>query len=659
MDPAFNCACPIKLLLVHALRHGAVAETSWDELRRNTWARRSKRVIWSHPQRPVLCDMGGRIMNLDKPSPRRAANAALQETVIESGLLNKIIPHDLRRGAARELAALDSSLGQNLELARRAMGHSVQTQRLGVTEHYTGHITHDTWKARLESVAPCGAKDGFQFSEERFNKRPTLADMRPRETDATQPALDDPDADEQESAGQSLDIFERWEIWRQKELAKQDEIPEDYVEVDFPADGSSTHLGQSNEAVTLSPLDGDPHDFARYLSTVNICFYQNDSDPNSLPKFAINGGSRDPATRFVLRCPKTGCNKPFLRQGLFDTHVKTCTTDLRQSYQFVCTECNKRYETEEQLETHKQRQHDYPYQPQRCNWPGCENDPTVYNTIDERGVHRSVMHFGRAVVCFIDGCENKKVYKTPAGLRAHLKKCHDGQVTEEMMKQHFPDRLPRLSKKVRFVPPRRLPTPEITISPPPRTQPLETTISPPTRTQALETTVSPQARDRRRHWRTIVIDSDDDEDMQMSVDDDSLPSSLDNVQMGINNAGLLSSLDNGQMKRNDAGYPTFCDYEFDAHDLEYIPKSSSKTAPLHEMGTRATKRQKHVNSPEPPVFITSSSDDDDQDQVKTEESPSRSSEVVREPRRSRRLQTVDKRDYTKNWWDGKDHLLRE
>ncbi|KAK4149466.1 hypothetical protein C8A00DRAFT_18843, partial [Chaetomidium leptoderma] len=52
-----NVCCPVKLILIWALRIGAVAETSWDDLVANARLRPSKRVVWTRPELPLLCSM--------------------------------------------------------------------------------------------------------------------------------------------------------------------------------------------------------------------------------------------------------------------------------------------------------------------------------------------------------------------------------------------------------------------------------------------------------------------------------------------------------------------------------------------------------------------------------------------------------------------------
>lgn len=59
--------CPIKLLLILALRLGNVAETSIDDLLKNTAQRNNRTVLWRYPDRPVLCAFSSVAILPDNP----------------------------------------------------------------------------------------------------------------------------------------------------------------------------------------------------------------------------------------------------------------------------------------------------------------------------------------------------------------------------------------------------------------------------------------------------------------------------------------------------------------------------------------------------------------------------------------------------------------
>ncbi|KAB5585955.1 hypothetical protein GE09DRAFT_46398 [Coniochaeta sp. 2T2.1] len=92
-----NHLCAVKFLLIHALRIGAVYETSWSVIRQ---VKRGTVVAWKTPQRHVLCAMAGisKEMLLDTPSPANSATGVLREAAMLAGLNKKVVAHDIRRG---------------------------------------------------------------------------------------------------------------------------------------------------------------------------------------------------------------------------------------------------------------------------------------------------------------------------------------------------------------------------------------------------------------------------------------------------------------------------------------------------------------------------------------------------------------------------------
>lgn len=155
MDPESNVCCPIKLLLIWALRVGAVPQTSWDELLANLRATKSHSVCWTRPDYPVFCAMHrgkGYKFRYDAPAGIAVGTRALARGAALIGLSGRVTSHDIRRGAARELAGLDTAAtGTNVEAARVGLGHSRKTMVEGVTDEYIGGARVDTWGLRLSS----------------------------------------------------------------------------------------------------------------------------------------------------------------------------------------------------------------------------------------------------------------------------------------------------------------------------------------------------------------------------------------------------------------------------------------------------------------------------------------------------------------------------
>ena len=53
-DSKHNSICAVKLLVIHAMRTGAVDYVSWDELKTQTLRRRDGTIQWKTPDRPVI-----------------------------------------------------------------------------------------------------------------------------------------------------------------------------------------------------------------------------------------------------------------------------------------------------------------------------------------------------------------------------------------------------------------------------------------------------------------------------------------------------------------------------------------------------------------------------------------------------------------------------
>ncbi|KAJ4169320.1 hypothetical protein NW754_016354 [Fusarium falciforme] len=163
----------MKLLLCHALRTGAVRETSWAELRQAARERPSNRVIWAYPNRPVICAIAGDSkLTLDRPSPVASAQATLTQAAQLIGIAAKVKTHDIRRGAARQSAHLENSIsGSTIEQARIAIGHSHSSRDSGEIEDYVGHLDDHNWTNRAKQKLRQTAKYQLIFASEPYKPK--------------------------------------------------------------------------------------------------------------------------------------------------------------------------------------------------------------------------------------------------------------------------------------------------------------------------------------------------------------------------------------------------------------------------------------------------------------------------------------------------------
>lgn len=148
-----NTICPIKLLLIMALRLGNVHAKTIDEVLSRAADRGDKTVQWVHPERPVLCAFGN--VGSSILESKAAGNHQLTHTMAQaapiSGFLKTLRGHDLRYGAARDTANLSSSIkGYATTAVAAVLGHSEQSHLGGVTAKYVGHIKEVVWSKRVE-----------------------------------------------------------------------------------------------------------------------------------------------------------------------------------------------------------------------------------------------------------------------------------------------------------------------------------------------------------------------------------------------------------------------------------------------------------------------------------------------------------------------------
>jgi hypothetical protein len=174
-NPEFNVCCVIKLILIWALRIGAVQETSWAQLMANIQARASKRVVWVKPDFPLVCgsEPGVHTFRFDTPGSQATVAKSLEKGAKLIGLLAIPATHDIRRGAARELAHLPQTLpGTNEHAARIGLGHSRETLGMDHTDEYVGGSGADTWNMRLRNKpAVLGRKHVLETADEPYRPR--------------------------------------------------------------------------------------------------------------------------------------------------------------------------------------------------------------------------------------------------------------------------------------------------------------------------------------------------------------------------------------------------------------------------------------------------------------------------------------------------------
>jgi hypothetical protein len=178
-DDKDNVVCPIKLLLILALRLGNVHARTIDEVLHLAAQRRDKTIHWVYPERPVLCAFGkiGASIQPDKPAGNHQLTHTMSEAGPKAGFLARIRGHDLRRGAARDTANLSHSIkGYATPAVAAVIGHSEQSHMRGTTAAYVGSVVEDVWSRRVEENFD---DDSFQMdiTGESFVKRRKISHL--------------------------------------------------------------------------------------------------------------------------------------------------------------------------------------------------------------------------------------------------------------------------------------------------------------------------------------------------------------------------------------------------------------------------------------------------------------------------------------------------
>lgn len=142
-----NFICPIKLLLIHALRNGFIADAnSLDEVLANANSRVDKTVQWAHPEYPVMPAIASSktFLNWTEPATAQQLRLTVRQMGLIGGVLVPLTVHDARRGSCRDLANLPSEIkGTANPGVARAMGHTRTSLSKGVTDSYVGPISID------------------------------------------------------------------------------------------------------------------------------------------------------------------------------------------------------------------------------------------------------------------------------------------------------------------------------------------------------------------------------------------------------------------------------------------------------------------------------------------------------------------------------------
>lgn len=152
-DRTQNATYIIKILLIVALRFRHVHGTSLSEVLQHTSMRYNRIVQWKYPKRPVLCQMrtwGS--LELEKPTPAQQLTNSLRQIALVAGILDRVVSHDVRRGAMRDVAYLKKSIASvGTAAAALIAGHSRMSEAQGIINRYVGALQVPVFNLRAKA----------------------------------------------------------------------------------------------------------------------------------------------------------------------------------------------------------------------------------------------------------------------------------------------------------------------------------------------------------------------------------------------------------------------------------------------------------------------------------------------------------------------------
>lgn len=154
VDPQQSIVCPIKMLLVHALRTGQTYGVTIDEVLAHTSQRHDRTVQWKNPDYPVLCGIDRHsFLRPTYPAPANQLAATIKTMGLVAGILQPITANDVRNGSARDIAHLKKGMrGTDHRATALQIGHSEETVRSGTTAYYIGAMQDTIYNMRAAEM---------------------------------------------------------------------------------------------------------------------------------------------------------------------------------------------------------------------------------------------------------------------------------------------------------------------------------------------------------------------------------------------------------------------------------------------------------------------------------------------------------------------------
>jgi hypothetical protein len=380
-DSADNGLCPIKLILILALRTGNIAGAdSIEKALELARARKSQTIVWAYPERPVICAIipRGKGLLREKAANRTQVTKTLAEGGMVAGVIASLASHDLRFGAARDAANLSKKIKgiPSVDVAT-TLGHSMRSYDKGLTAQYVGAMSTDTWTSRvkedfqdpfgpqIDETAPlpkrrrmspdeitrlCEGK-GLDASDKKARARAAYQDKQQRKKDWISSASKRSAGlvDETSSPQSALmeDEYEDEELLPAAAAPSMDDDAGDTVHeatnLESVITGSSdavmtqtVEMAIFDQMVNAAPDTTSSYsqlDFIKKFSAINISCNQSLVRPERRTKEAlanITGNSRDELSFFMFACKNAalGCEYRSASRNILSGHEMYCRLHL-------------------------------------------------------------------------------------------------------------------------------------------------------------------------------------------------------------------------------------------------------------------------------------------------------------------------------------------
>ena len=146
-----NIVCPVKLLMVVALRFGHVqGGNSLKEVLEYTAKRQDRTVQWTRPTRPIICQMTtGKLLPVQEPGGAHIAHRSIKDIVVVGGILGRVSSHAIRHGAIRDTAYINRKIRGVVNTAvSAAAGYTEHSAFSGITRGYVGPLQDTIYNMR-------------------------------------------------------------------------------------------------------------------------------------------------------------------------------------------------------------------------------------------------------------------------------------------------------------------------------------------------------------------------------------------------------------------------------------------------------------------------------------------------------------------------------